>query len=334
MKTRQAVLAEPGRFEFREVDLVPGPGQVLVKVAACGLCNWELTHWRGITGTCPQTLGHEWTGIVAETGEGVSKLKVGDPVAVQPSLGLAGFADYALNTEDTTFRLDESVDVKYAIAEPVKCVTTVLQAAAPVVGDYGAVVGCGPMGLWSIMGLKIGNLGALIAIDMSEERLELARNYGATHTVNIAKEDAVARIQEITDGHLCDFVIEGSGAPGVLENCFKYIRFHRGRICLMSSAAPSKLDMTEAVERGCIINVTHPQFSHDQADDLRRAIMLINNGTYQIKDFITHEFALEDIQQAFEFYSQKPQGYMKGIVCPNKAMVQMDKCPLEQEEQR
>lgn len=326
MKSRQAILVEPGRFEFREVDLYPGPGQVLVKVVSCGLCNYELMHWNGITGTCPQTLGHEWTGIITELGTEVTRLKIGDAVAVQPSLGLAGFADYALNTEDTTFRLGDSVDVKYATAEPVKCVTTVLRAAAPVVGDYGAVVGCGPMGLWSIMGAKSESLGALIAIDMSDERLGLAKKYGATHTINASKEDVVSRIQEITEGHFCDFIIEGSGAPGVLESCFQYIRFHKGRICQMSSAFPSQLDMTEAVERGCIINMTHPQFSDDQADDLRRTIMLINSGTYQIKDFITHEFALEDIQKAFEFYSQKPIGYMKGIVCPDRNIVLTEKC--------
>ena len=85
---------------------------------------------------------------------------------------------------------------------------------------------------------------------------------------------------------------------------------------MMSSASPSNIDMTEAVERGCIIKVTHPSFSMDQADDLRRAVILINNGTYHIKELITHEFKLDDIQVAFETYSKKPGGYLKGIVCP------------------
>lgn len=316
MKTRQAVLLKPGRFGFREVELQPDAGQLLIKVEACGLCNWELTHWRGQTGTCPQTLGHEWCGTVAQTGEGVTKFRVGDRVAVQPSLGLAGFADYALNTEDTTFLVDDGVELKYAIAEPVKCITTVVRGAAPEAGDYGAVVGCGPMGLWSIMALKSGGLGALIAVDTDPQRLELARKFGATHIINSTEQDPAQAIRNITGGHFCDFIVEGTGAPGVLEACFHWIRTHRGRICMMSSAVPGPIDMTEAVERGCVILYTHPPYSGDQADDLRRAVMLINNGTYRIKELITHEFKLADIQTAFETYSSKPKGYLKGIVIP------------------
>lgn len=316
MKTRQAVLLEPGRFGFREVDLNPGPKQLLIKVAACGLCNWELTHWRGETGTCPQTLGHEWCGTVAALGEGVTKFKIGDHVVVQPGLGLAGFADYALNTEDLTFRLDDSVELRYAIAEPVKCTTTVVRAAAPEPGDYGMVVGTGPMSLWCIMALRRMGLRELIVAGRDEARLAVARKYGATRTVNLLAPDLTEQLCEITDGHFCDFIIEGTGRPGTLQKCFSWIRMTQGRICYMSSATKAEIDFHEAVERGCNIHFTHPSFSLDQAEDLRRAVLMINDGTYQIKDLITHEFKLADIQKAFEFYSRKPDGYLKGIITP------------------
>lgn len=67
MKTRQAWLVEPKRFELRETELSPGPGQLLLKIAVCGLCNWEQNHWLEQLGKYPQTLGHEWSGTASRS---------------------------------------------------------------------------------------------------------------------------------------------------------------------------------------------------------------------------------------------------------------------------
>ena len=68
MGSKRAVLVEPRRFEFETADVSPSPTQVLVKIAACGLCNWELNHWKGIITPYPMRLGHEWAGTIIETG--------------------------------------------------------------------------------------------------------------------------------------------------------------------------------------------------------------------------------------------------------------------------
>ncbi|MBD5457864.1 MAG: alcohol dehydrogenase catalytic domain-containing protein, partial [Lachnospiraceae bacterium] len=84
MKFKKAVLVEPGRFEILEVEENPGRGQILVKVASCGLCNWELNFWQGKLGageTEPLVLGHEWAGTVTALGEGVTDFQIGDKVA-------------------------------------------------------------------------------------------------------------------------------------------------------------------------------------------------------------------------------------------------------------
>ena len=81
MKFKQAFLAEPGRFIIEEVDMEPAANQVMVKVASCGLCNWELNHWKGYIvkpGGYPFPLGHEFAGEVVKAGEAVTKFKVGD----------------------------------------------------------------------------------------------------------------------------------------------------------------------------------------------------------------------------------------------------------------
>jgi D-arabinose 1-dehydrogenase-like Zn-dependent alcohol dehydrogenase len=143
MKSKRAVLVEPKRFEFETAEVNPKPSQVMIKIAACGLCNWELNHWKGIIGPCPLRLGHEWSGVVEETGSEVTKFKPGDRVTV---LSSQGFSEYAVAEENLTFKLADSVNLEYALGEPLKCIITVMRAVAPEAGAFGVVFGCGRWG--------------------------------------------------------------------------------------------------------------------------------------------------------------------------------------------
>lgn len=320
MKTKIAVLIEPGRFELHEREISLKAGQVLVKVAACGLCNYELNHWKGLLGQFPQTVGHEWTGTVVELGPEVKELKIGDRITGLPEgKGLnAGFSEYMAASVGKCIRLDPKVDLKYAISEPLKCVITVIRAAGPEAGDHAVIQGCGPMGLWCIQALKGNLLSSLIALDVNEERLALAKKYGATHLVNSRKVNAEQQVAAITNGHMADFVIDGTGIPQLLNSAQRYLKNGRGRLVLMSSHEESckDFDFREAVARSLQIIVAHPAYSADQIDDMRRAVSFLNSGIFSVKEFISHEFSLDDIQTAFETLEHKPSGYMKGIVIP------------------
>jgi len=317
MKTRQAVLVEPKRFELREAELAPGPGQLLVKVAVCGLCNWEQNHWLGQLGTCPQTLGHEWAGTVEEVGAGVAAFAVGDRVTGLPD-SLSGFADYLVTGAATCFKLAPEIETVHALGEPLKCVVTVLRAAAPEAGDIGVVLGCGPMGLWCLQGMTGKLLSALIAVDVSPAKLELARRCGATHLINPKTEDAVACIREISSGRMADFVIEGTGVPELMGAAASYLKTGRGRLTLMSSheRAAREFDCRVVQNQGIVIAGAHPSFSLDQTDDMRRTVLLLNNGVFQMDGIISHRFPLERIQEAFEALEHKPADYIKGVVNP------------------
>ena len=104
MKFKRAFLAEPGRFIIQEVEEVPGDNDVQIKVASCGLCNWELNHWKGyITdGGYPMPLGHESAGVITAVGKNVTRFKPGDKVSAL--YGPGAFAEY--------LTCDESVVVK------------------------------------------------------------------------------------------------------------------------------------------------------------------------------------------------------------------------------
>jgi threonine dehydrogenase-like Zn-dependent dehydrogenase len=320
MKYMQAFLVEPRKFELREVDMEPKGDDVLIKISACGLCNWELNFWKGNLNYYgyPHPLGHEWAGIVEYTGSKVTRFKKGDKVSGL-ARGFGGFAQYKTAKEQFLQKLSDEVDPKYAMGEPQKCIMTVLRAARPESGDVGLVLGCGPMGLWCIQGLAGSYLEKLIAVDVDDKKLAMAKEFGASHIINSNNADVIAELNSLTDGHLADFVIEGTGIPALLNTAQGYIKKGRGRIILMSSHSDSArdFDFRIAIEKSVEFIVAHPDYALNEAEDFRRAVSLINNGTFKNRELVSHEFALADICTAFETLEHKPKDYIKGIVVCN-----------------
>ena len=317
METRRAVLTEPGKLEIRTEDIRPGDRELLVKVAVCGLCNWEINHYQGIVGSCPQTLGHEWAGVVAGMGKDVAGFELGDHVVAMPVY--VGFADYAVIDFERAIKIDKDLPLTHALGEPLKCVVTVTRAANARPGDCGVIYGCGPMGLWCTQILSGGNLNALVCIDTDEEKLALAKKYGATHTINPLKANVEQEVLEATGGHLADFVIEGTGIPELLNDCVRLLRLSgRGRIVLMSSHKHpcEKFDFREMVTRCAELVAAHAKYSENQMEDMRRGLRLLEKGVIRMDEIITHQYELADIGAAFENLVSKPKGYIKGIVVP------------------
>lgn len=319
MRSRQAWLVEPGRFEIRDVEISPGPKDVLVKVRVCGLCTWELNHWKGKLGQCPQTLGHEVAGTVAAAGPAVPAglFAEGQHVTGLVSPG-AGFADYALMPYRECIKLAGGVALDEALGEPLKCVVTTIRGAGSEAGDIGVIIGCGSMGLWCIQAIAGCHVAALVAVDVDDRKLELAKRFGATHTINPRAEDVAGVIEAISGGHMADFVIEGTGRPETLNDCGDYLRLGRARLVLMSSheEGDTAFDWRKLQAKGARVLVTHPAYALDSLDDLRRACLLLDRGTFSSGEIITHRFALGQMEEAFRALESKPAGYIKGVVDP------------------
>lgn len=316
MKGKAAVLKETGKFivETREVNC--GDDEVLIRVAVCGLCNWEKGFFTGGLPIAPDsTLGHEWAGTVVETGKDVTGFAYGDKVTVLP-VDLEGFAEYAKVKAERCFKLADGIDIHEAFMEPLKCVVTVCRGAQPEAGDFGVVIGCGPMGLWCVQALSGHLLSGLIVIDIDDNKLKMAKEFGATHTINSKECDVAARIAEITNGHMADFVIEGTGVPALVPSTASYLKASRGRVVLMSyyEQESKSFDWKPFSDKGAIIINPHPAFSEDQLDDARRAVELINNRTFRHDGMISHKFTLDEVQKAFETLSAKPADFIKGVV--------------------
>ena len=250
---------KPALLEEIVID-PPGPGEVLVRMQASGVCHTDLHYKQGkITNDFPFLLGHEGAGIVEEVGEGVTSPGKGDYVVLAwrapcghcrfCSIGQPQLCSASLNAQPRmktkadgmvlnpslglgTFCTHTVVAAKQAIVVPRACppeqacligcgvmtgVGAVLYTAAVRRGSTVAVYGCGGVGCSVIMGAKLARARQIIAVDIAENKLAWAREFGATDTIDASKEDPVAKIKEMTGGNGVDYAFEAVGTPQTLS---------------------------------------------------------------------------------------------------------------------
>ena len=277
MKIRAAVLDRMGAerpyavskpLRIASIDLAPpGRGEVLVKIAAAGLCHSDLSVINGDRPRpMPMALGHEAAGVVAEVGEDVSDLVPGDHVimvfmpscghcvpcaegrpalcepgaaangagtllsgqrrlscdgvAVNHHLGVSAFADYAVMSRRSVVKIDR--DLPLAEAALFGCavltgVGAVVNTARLMPGQSAAVIGLGGVGLASVLGAIAAGARQVVAIDLSDDKLALARALGASDTVNARDADAAEQVRALTGGGV-DFAFEMAGAVRALAD--------------------------------------------------------------------------------------------------------------------
>lgn len=260
---KAAVIDKPGSVAIREVPApTPGPGEVVVQVAACGICGTDKHIYAGaFLSRYPLIPGHEFSGTIAEVGPGVTAPQPGDRVAVDPSL-FCGACDYCLKRQgnhcrdwgaigDTTdgafaeyvkaparncYALPDGISFEEAaMIEPLSCVIWGQQRLRAQPGDSVLLLGAGPMGLlWTQM-LRHGNASRIVVTDLHEPRLALARRLGASATVP-AGPDRRDRLRALApDGF--DIVIDATGVPAVIEAGIEHTR-PMGKILVFGVCPP------------------------------------------------------------------------------------------------
>jgi len=241
----------------------PGRGQVLVKLAYSGVCHSQLMEVRGRRGAdayLPHLLGHEGSGKVVQVGEGVSKVKAGDLVVLGwiKGSGLDGggvryrcscipqdinaggvttFNEYALVSENRVVPLPQGVPLDVAVLFGCAVPTgagIVTNDLKPAPGSSVAIYGLGGIGMSALMATMLFECSKVIAVDVSAEKLELARAFGATHTFNAATTDVVAEIRTLTGGAGVHYAVEASGQASVIELAFESVR-RGGGVCVFAT---------------------------------------------------------------------------------------------------
>ncbi|EPS4451776.1 zinc-binding dehydrogenase [Vibrio parahaemolyticus] len=345
MKRRVAILTEPRKFQIIEED-IPAllPHEVLIEVEAIGLCHSDMPTFVGNSqfgldknghaalDTDIQfptgNIGHESVGIIKEVGSAVTDYKLGDYVGL--IVAAAGFASHQVVPVGFCIPISKEIprgELKYCLAEPLMCVGNIVKAASPSLGETIAVVGCGMMGLLTIAGLKHSSASKIIAVDVQDSRLELAKKFGATHAINPLSENVTDAIDALTDQLGADIVVEITGSLRGLKTALKVVRYAdilgpagRGKVLIPSLYAKTELwDPEIGYElafRSPILHSVHPPYAEDYFKMAKDSVEACQKGILPIQDLITHEFSLDDIQQGFDLMESGDISYIKGIIKP------------------
>ncbi len=316
VKSRYAELVEVGKMEIQEEKLDITENQVLIRITHCGLCQYDGAYFQGIIGTPPLRLGHEPVGIVDAVGRNVKDVKEGERVTGLFA-NLSAFATYAVAEPHELIRVPEHIASEHALVEPLKCIATIVRSAPPELGDRVLIMGCGFMGLLTLAGLVGKAPASLIAVDILENRLQLAKEIGATHTLNAEDPDFLEKIQEITGGRGTDIVFEVTGNAAAAEMAARTLRPHRAKYAFAGwYGKPAQYTLRNWTTKGAQIVTPHPKYSLDPADDMRRAMDALERGVFPMDKVVTHSFPLDDVQRGFETMLNASEGYIKGVITP------------------
>ena len=314
------------RIEEREVE-APGPGQVSIAMATGGICGSDLHYYNhGGIGTAirlkePMVLGHEVSGRISALGEGVTGLEIGQLVAVSPSrpcksckFCLAGQPNHCLNMRfygsampfphiQGAFRqhlvaeAEQCADAtglsagEAAMGEPLAVCLHAVRQAGDLVGKSVLVTGCGPIGTLSILAARRAGADLIVATDLSDFTLGLAKQVGADRVINMKDGDLS---DYSADKGTFDVLFECSGAAPALAAAIPAMK-PRGTIVQLGLGG----DMTLPVQAMTAKELTH-RGSFRFHEEFHTGVSLMRKGLIDVKPLITQTFPLDDALTAFE----------------------------------
>jgi threonine dehydrogenase-like Zn-dependent dehydrogenase len=314
---RLAVLPEPARFELvNEPEPAIAPDEVLLRVAACGVCTSELDMYRGLVGhaTYPWYPGHEVSGVVERVGEAIDTLAAGDRVAAWVTT--RGYGERVAVRADHCFPAGD-VPLELALGEPLGCAVNAVELAGPALGDDVVVIGAGFMGNLVQKLVELRGPRQLIVADMRADALERAAALGATRTVDVAQEDLPAVVRELTDGRGADVSFEATGVQPGLDALGSITRMS-GTVAIVGyhQGPPRTIDLAHWNWMAFRVANAHFREVTTILRGMRIGMRLLTSGRIRLDDLVTHRYPLDAIDDAFRTAIEKPPGFVKATVIP------------------
>lgn len=324
-----AQILAPGRAHVIETEQpTPGPDDVLIEVAAAGICGTDIHIFRGeYMAVYPLIPGHEFSGTVIGCGENVTRFKVGDRVTADPNIpcnrcpacqrnepnqceNLAAigvtrsgaFAHYVIAPEGNVFPIGNLSFEAAALVEPLACVVWGLKRVQVQPGDSALVFGVGPMGCLMVQSLRSVGASNIVVTDTVPWRLEQAMQLGASEAV-LADEHQERRLKAIAPKGY-DIVVDVTGIPKVLEQSFQYARA-RGKVWVFGVCpvdAPATFIPYDVFRKDLSIIGS---FAVNRT--FQESIAMINSGLIRVEPLISHRLPLADFVQGLEMAEHDPK---------------------------
>ncbi len=303
------------------------PGQILVKMLTSGICGSQLGEISGVKGIdsyLPHLMGHEGCGIVIDIGEGISNIKIGDKVILHWRKGdgieckppiyswkgkvlnagwVTTFNSHAIVSENRCTKVNMNVDNDLAALFGCAITTgfgVVENNAKLKMGESVVVFGAGGVGLNIIQACNLHSAYPIIAVDIFDERLEIARKFGATHTINTNKKNFIEELEKLSLYKKLDIFIDNTGNTKIIEMGYDSINSF-GRIILVG--VPRKGNniniFSLPLHFGKTITGSHGGESYPSRD-IPRFLNIFNQNIALFKDLITKRIRLEEINYGIE----------------------------------
>jgi threonine dehydrogenase-like Zn-dependent dehydrogenase len=313
---RAAILHDAQDFRIEERDTpVFKSDECLIKVKACGVCHSELHQWQHkIKGLdYPRFIGHEAAGIIIEVGSEVKNFKKNDRVAVW--VDEKGYAEKIVVKNDRIFPLSDDISFNEAMAEPLSCTTNGINRANITLADTIALVGTGFMGLILLQQIKLRGPEQIIAIDIREDMLEMAKKLGADLTINPETENVEKIIKNTTDERGVDICFEVGGTQNTLNLAASLCRME-GKLVIFGYHPGARTIHDLGFWNWMAFDIINAHFRDlgKILDGSRRGMKLLNKGEITLKPLITHTYPLEEINTAFATAIEKPDGFVKAVI--------------------
>lgn len=335
-------------IRYEQIDTPkPKEGEVQIQVKYTGICGSDIPRVNG--NAChffPMVLGHEFSGIVTELGEGVTDLKIGDRVAGVPlvpcmkcedcvkgnfslckhysfigSRQFGSFAEYVTVPNTNVFKFDDEVSFEQgALFEPSTVSLHALRCVDYKGGKNVAVIGCGVIGLFALQWARIFGAARLVAVNRSKEKLELAKKLGATDTISTLDKDYYEQAMTLTDGKGFDYIFDATGNGDMMKETFR-LAANKANICMIgtpkkeisfSVAEWENMNRKEFTLTGSWMSYSAP-FPGEEWD-LTAHYFKTGDLIYD-EALIDRKIPLSKINEAFELYKQP--GKVKGKILIN-----------------
>ena len=335
----QQVMTAPGKIEFREIETpVPKAGEVLIRIMKIGVCGSDIHVWHGkhpFT-SYPVTQGHEVSGEIAALGAGVENLEVGQKVTIQPQvvcgkcypcrhgkytlceeLKVMGFQTTGMASE--YFCVDRSKvtplpdDMDYsdgAMIEPLAVAVHAVRQAGDVTGKDICVLGAGPIGILVAQVAK--GLGArkVMVTDVSDIRLEKAKECGADVCVNTREKDFAQEFVQCFGPDKADVIYDCAGNNITMGQAIANAR--KGSTIILVAVFATRGDIDLAVLNDHELDLNTSMMYRNE--DYLTAIDLVNQGKVQLKPLISKHFAFQEYLKAYQYIDENRETTMKVII--------------------
>jgi len=338
-----AVMTAARQMEWVERDIPETkPGELLIKLEYVGVCGSDLHFYQdGRLGNWipdgPLTLGHEPGGMVVEVGAGVEGFAPGDKVAIEPGvpcgvceyckrgdynlceqmsfMAIPGeregvFSEYCAHPANMCYKLPDNMDtMEGALIEPLAVGFHAVQSSGAKIGQSAIVMGCGCIGLVTIMVLKASGINEIYAVDVLNKRLDKAKELGVTKAINGAETDIVAFASSLPGGGT-DLVFETAGNAKTTLQTAKLVK-KGGSVTLVGMAPDPEItyDIGSLMDKEAQL---HTVFRYRNL--YPTAIAAVSQGVIPLKSIVSHEFDFKDVIKGVAYNVDNKQEVIKAVI--------------------